>query len=111
MIEQGFAWGTRTKPYRKIKEYLDKHFLMKSGLLKILFVLQLGYGGKIDLYSKTGIFVDFKTKDGLKDKKASKLVFDDHGMQLSAYADGCNFKEPERVSIFVDREDPELIAA
>ena len=37
-------------------------------------------------------------------------MFDDHGMQLSAYAEGCNFKDPERVSIFVDREDPELIA-
>ena len=61
------------------------------------------------MYSKSGIFVDFKTKDGLQDKKASKLVFDDHGMQLSAYAHGCEFEEPERVSIFVDRKTPELI--
>jgi len=28
---------------------------------------------------------------------------------LSAYANGCGFNDPERVSIFVDREDPELI--
>ena len=32
-------------------------------------------------------------------------------MQLSAYAEGCGFSEPERVSIFVDREQTDLIAA
>jgi pyridoxine 5'-phosphate synthase PdxJ len=30
-------------------------------------------------------------------------------MQLSAYAQGCGFDNPERVSIFVDRADTELI--
>ena len=30
-------------------------------------------------------------------------------MQLSAYAEGCNVKDPERVSIFVDRKDTGLI--
>ena len=111
MIEQGFAGGTETKPYLKIREYLDETFPDEEWIAEASFCSDLGYGGKIDLYSKTGIFVDFKTKDGLKDKKASKLVFDDHGMQLSAYAAGCNFKDPSRVSIFVDRGDPELIAA
>ena len=31
-------------------------------------------------------------------------------MQLSAYAQGCGFDNPQRVSIFVDRKDTELIA-
>ena len=31
-------------------------------------------------------------------------------MQLSAYAQGCEYDEPERVSIFVDREDPKFIS-
>ena len=74
------------------------------------FCADLGYGGKIDLYSKSGIFVDFKTKDNLEGKDPSKLVYDEHGMQLSAYAQGCGFDDVERVSIFVDREDTELIA-
>jgi len=30
-------------------------------------------------------------------------------MQLSAYAQGCNITDPERVSIFVDRADTELV--
>jgi hypothetical protein len=110
MIEQGFMGGKETKAYRVIKDYLDENFPGEEWIAEDSFCSTSGYGGKIDLYSKSGIFVDFKTKDGLKDKQASKLVYDDHGMQLSAYAEGCNFKEPERVSIFVDREDPELIA-
>jgi len=110
MIEQGFMGGKETKAYRVIKNYLDENFPGEEWIAEDSFCSTSGYGGKIDLYSKSGIFVDFKTKDGLKDKQASKLVYDDHGMQLSAYAEGCNFKEPERVSIFVDREDPELIA-
>jgi len=61
------------------------------------------------LYSKSGIFVDFKTKDNLKGKDPAKLVFDEHGMQLSAYAQGCGFDDVERVSIFVDRKDTGLI--
>ena len=31
-------------------------------------------------------------------------------MQLSAYAQGCGYKDVERVSIFVDRKDTELIS-
>jgi len=68
-----------------------------------------GYGGKIDLYSKSGIFIDFKTKSNIEDKEPSKLVFDEHGMQLSAYAQGCNCSDPERISIFIDRENIETI--
>jgi len=30
-------------------------------------------------------------------------------MQLSAYAQGCNIEDPQRVSIFVDRADTELV--
>ena len=73
------------------------------------FCADEGYGGKIDLYSKSGIFIDFKTKDNLKGKDPAKLVFDEHGMQLSAYAQGCGFDDVERVSIFVDRKDTGLI--
>ena len=54
--------------------------------------------------------MDFKTKDDLKGKDPRRLVYDEHGMQLSAYAQGCGFDKAERVSIFVDREDTSLIA-
>jgi hypothetical protein len=111
MIEQGFLGESDTKPYRAIKEYLDEHFPGEEWVAEDSFCAPDGYGGKIDLYSKSGIFVDFKTKDGLEGKEPSRLVYDEHGMQLSAYAEGCGFSEPERVSIFVDREKTDLIAS
>jgi len=110
MIEQGFLGEGTSKPYKAIKKFLDKNFPKEEWIAEDSFCADLGYGGKIDLYSKSGIFVDFKTKDNLEGKDPSKLVYDEHGMQLSAYAQGCGFDDVERVSIFVDREDTELIA-
>jgi len=109
LIESGFRGESSNKTYEKIIEYLDQEFPNEDWLAEESFCASQGYGGKIDLYSKSGIFVDFKTKDNLKDKEASKLVYDEHGMQLSAYAQGCNFKNPTRVSIFVDRTNPTLV--
>lgn len=62
------------------------------------------------MYSQSGIFVDFKTKDNLEGKDPKRLVYDEHGMQLSAYAQGCGFDTAERVSIFVDRSETGVIA-
>ena len=110
MIERGFLGEGTSKTYKIIQAWLDKNFPNEEWIAEDSFCADLGYGGKIDLYSKSGIFVDFKTKDSLKGKGPSKLVYDEHGMQLSAYAQGCGYDDVERVSIFVDREDNELIA-
>ena len=110
MIERGFLGEGTSKTYKIIQAWLDKNFPNEEWIAEDSFCADLGYGGKIDLYSKSGIFVDFKTKDNLKGKDPAKLVYDEHGMQLSAYAQGCGYDDVERVSIFVDREDNELIA-
>jgi hypothetical protein len=110
MIERGFLGEEETETYCVIKNYLNDNFPDEEWIAEASFCADLGYGGKIDLYSKSGIFVDFKTKDNLEGKDPAKLVYDEHGMQLSAYAQGCGFNDVERVSIFVDREDTELIA-
>ena len=110
MIERGFL-GEETNPtYEIIQAWLDENFPDEEWIAEDSFCADLGYGGKIDLYSKSGIFVDFKTKDNLEGKDPARLVYDEHGMQLSAYAQGCGFDDVERVSIFVDRKDKELIA-
>lgn len=109
LIEDGFLGGKKTKPYKAIKNFLDEHFPNKEWIAEDSFCANEGYGGKIDLYCKEGIFVDFKTKDNLEGKESKKLVFDEHGMQLSAYAQGCQIQNPKRVSIFVDRKDTGLI--
>tara|TARA_R100000700_G_scaffold11407_1_gene16442 strand:+ start:1999 stop:2772 length:774 start_codon:yes stop_codon:yes gene_type:complete len=108
-IEKGFVGKTKTKTYKIIQKWLDENFPNEKWIAEDSFCSDKGYGGKIDLYSKSGIFVDFKTKNNLDGKEPNKLVFDEHGMQLSAYAQGCNIDKPERVSIFVDREDTNII--
>tara|TARA_R100000781_G_C4070252_1_gene124218 strand:+ start:414 stop:1190 length:777 start_codon:yes stop_codon:yes gene_type:complete len=109
MIETGFLGGSKSKPYKIIKEWLDENYPDEEWIAEGSFCAKEGYGGKIDLYSKSGIFIDFKTKSNIEDKEPTKLVFDDHGMQLSAYAQGCESKDPERISIFIDRENIETI--
>ena len=108
-IEKGFLGGTKTKPYKVIRSWLDENFPNEEWIAEDSFCANEGYGGKIDLYSKSGIFIDFKTKDNLEGKDPSKLVYDEHGMQLSAYAQGYHINEPERISIFVDRANTELV--
>ena len=110
LIENGFLGNATSKPYEIIMEWLNEHYPDEEWIAEDSFCANTGYGGKIDLYSKSGIFVDFKTKDNLEGKDPAKLVYDEHGMQLSAYAQGCGFDDVDRVSIFVDREDTELIA-
>jgi hypothetical protein len=109
-IEEGFVSGKESEPYLAIMDWLDENYPLETWIAEDSFCAKEGYGGKIDLYSESGIFIDFKTKDDLKGKDPRRLVYDEHGMQLSAYAQGCGFDKAERVSIFVDREDTSLIA-
>jgi hypothetical protein len=111
MIERGFLGTSTNRPYKLIKHYLDSWYPDEEWIAEDSFCAKIGYGGKIDLYSKSGIFVDFKTKDNIKGKDPAKLVYDDHGMQLSAYAQGCGFDSPERISIFIDRKDTSVVLA
>ena len=110
MIEKGFLGTSTNKPYKEVKKYLDEHYPDEEWIAEDSFCATQGYGGMIDLYSKSGIFVDFRTKDNLEGKDPKRLVYDSHGMQLSAYAQGCGFDDPERVSIFIDRKDTALIS-
>ena len=110
-IEQGFQGKRETKPYLAVRKLLDELYPNETWVAEGSFCHTLGYGGKIDLYSESGIFIDFKTKDNLEGKKASSLVYDEHGMQLSSYALGSGIVHPSRVSIFIDRSNTELIVS
>ena len=111
LIEKGFTENVSSPPYAAIREYFDFRYPDKEWIAEGSFCSELGYGGKIDLHSKEGIFIDFKTKDNIKNKKPSGLAYDEYGMQLSAYAQGCGFADKaERVSIFVDRKDTSYIS-
>jgi len=109
MIEKGFRGGLKGPAYTAVREILDMLHPNDTWRAEDSFCSRLGYGGKVDLSSLSGVFVDFKTKDNLADKEVSKLVYDEHGMQLSAYAEGMRFYNPERISIFIDRDDPTVV--
>ena len=108
-IERGFKGGPKVAAYCSVMSVLNEIFPDETWLAEEAFCSSLGYGGKIDLCSVAGVFVDFKTKDNLAEKTVNSLVYDEHGMQLSAYAQGKNFLNPERLSIFIDRKDPSIV--
>jgi len=110
-IEKGFG-GFENKTYRAVRNHIDTIFPNEMWIAEGSFCHTTGYGGKIDLHTKQPkIFIDFKTKDNIEGKKASSLVYDEHGMQLSSYAQGMGVAEPIRVSIFIDRSNTELIVS
>ena len=110
-IEQGFQGKRETKPYLAVKKLIDEVYPNETWVAEGSFCHASGYGGKIDLHSKTNIFIDFKTKDNLEGRDGAKLVYDEHGMQLSSYAQGKGIDNPKRMSIFIDRKNTELIVS
>lgn len=77
------------------------------------FACAEGYGGKVDLHCNIAPFnryvVDFKTKDDWEDP--STLGYDEHVMQLAAYANGLGMIReaqpwPRLISVFISRNVP-----
>lgn len=69
------------------------------------FASPLGYGGKMDL-NCPGIVLDFKGKDFKPGEELKPVAYDEHAMQLSAYAMGVNQPDALRVNVFFDRQVP-----
>lgn len=88
-IEQYFLTGKKDKKYRvyieSVIECLNDEF--SSDVIWISeesFASSYGFGGKVDLHSKShNIIVDFKTKD--KENIKAIKAYDEQKMQLSAY--------------------------
>jgi hypothetical protein len=76
------------------------------------FTHPAGYGGKTDLYSPGVALVDFKFKDFTAEDVAKKKIkgYDEHEMQLHAYAHGL-FEKPNRcrlINLFISSTVPGL---
>lgn len=65
------------------------------------FAHPLGYGGKVDLHSPA-VLLDFKSKDTLDGVR----LYDEHLMQLAAYAKGLGLEKPRAGIVFVHRRIP-----
>lgn len=111
-IERGFQEGCLSPAYESVREAISEFIELKRPIAEASFTHKAGFGGKVDLFDMAAnAVIDFKTKDNLADSDASKLVYDDHGMQLSAYALGLEIENPIRISVFIDRQDPTLVKA
>jgi len=66
------------------------------------FASALGYGGKVDLHSAHAV-IDFKGKEGPREKWKT---YDEHAMQLAAYAHGLGIGEATCGIVFFDRMEP-----
>jgi hypothetical protein len=73
------------------------------------FAHPLGFGGKVDLHSKTddGIIIDFKTK--AKDKLNDGMCYDDYAMQLAAYRAGLQLPRAKCYNLLISTVTPGLI--
>lgn len=73
------------------------------------FAHPLGFGGKTDLsckHEKLGIVVDFKSKEFDTDTKLD--IYDEHHMQLSAYAQGLGIEQARGAICYVSVTNPGL---
>lgn len=70
------------------------------------FASPLGFGGKIDLSGDAHI-LDFKTKGNWTDADVKRgLAYDEHGMQLAAYARGLARPYSRLINVFIATEEP-----
>lgn len=85
-----------------VRAEVAKIFGAENWLSERSFAHPLGYGGKVDLHSPNAL-IDIKTKDGdLCDVK----VYDEHKMQVAAYAQGLELNNPKCAILFVSRTQP-----
>lgn len=71
------------------------------------FASDLGYGGKLDLSSESCV-VDFKSKPELESGK--QYAYDEHCMQLAAYAHGLGRPDATLANVFVGLKDGAALA-
>lgn len=105
------AYDGRLTPWvDSVAGLIEQEFGVQEWRSEKSFASPLGYGGKVDLHSDT-VLIDFKGKEGDKRKWQ---VYDEHTMQLAAYARGLDLAQrtedgrtlPICGIVFFDRNDP-----
>lgn len=85
----------------KVYDAVQQEFGSREWITEKSFASDLGFGGKVDLCSPSGVVIDYKTKDKVDDKVT---VYDEHGMQLAAYRVGLGMPYAECANVFVDMD-------
>jgi len=91
-----------------LTEYLDVIPMLDQCEVEKSFASELGYGGKVDLHSRSlGIVCDFKTKEFTED--TARLAWDEQKIQLEAYRHGLNMPDDTRMlNVFISTSSPGL---
>ena len=89
---------------QRTEEVLRNHFGDQFWHCEKSFAHELGYAGKCDLYSDEDIVVDFKTKESLE----NAAVYDEHILQLSAYAHGLKMPTARCAIVFVSETETQV---
>jgi len=104
---QAFYEGDLEKmnvPYvRKAVGAIQSHFGDRTWISEQSFAHQKGFGGKVDLHCVDAV-IDIKTKEFKPDDKLE--LFDEHYMQLAAYAVGLKISPPRCANVFVSPLEP-----
>lgn len=101
-IEYRFAERVVSHEYRElagtVHQAINEHFATDvwDWDAEKSFAHRLGFGGCVDI-STDIVVIDIKTKE----KFSKKMAFDEHAMQLAAYAHGLNIKKPTCANVFV----------
>ncbi len=96
-------WSDHTiKVYETLNQYGIDLF---KGKPEHSFASPLGFGGKIDWHNDE-IVMDFKTRQEIDDKK--RLAYDEHVMQLSAYANGLQMPNARCLNVFISIDSAEV---
>lgn len=103
--------GLELSPYVcSVTEIVDKTFgINRDWIAEASFGHEEGFGGKIDLHSKTenGIIIDFKTKSAEDFSKVK--AYDEHAMQLVAYRVGLGLPHATCHNVFISNHNPKDI--
>lgn len=110
-IEHHFRGGSVPVEYKPVINEIESQFniigLKGPWDAEKSFACDLGYGGKMDLRNRDAV-IDFKTKENWEDEK--KLGYDEHAMQLAAYAYAMRPFPPRRINVFVSTQELGKIA-
>lgn len=106
-IEAFYTNGTHSdNPYvQAVGKALYEKFGPQDGgwLPEKSFASELGFGGKIDLYSKN-VIIDYKTKDNSKMDFKRPMSYAENKMQLSAYRKGLGLENAAIANVYIGRD-------
>lgn len=92
-------------------EFLNDYFPNVVWVSEASFASSMGFGGKVDLHSKThNIVLDFKTKDQDEFYFDKLKAYDTHHMQTAAYTVGLKLPTTsKRYNLFISTQKPGLM--